>query len=314
LRGIGCAVFIEPSGGGAITKEEAAIKFGDSGNATLYVLSGPSGQGHETVYPEIVAQIFGIDAGRIVLRPSDPAGPALAGGGTVGSRSTASHGGALAATAREVVKKGLDLAAKELEVAGQDLEFSGGQYRVKGTDLAISFEQIVRRYGAALDTLGSIPTAATFPGGAHVAEVEIDPETGEVEVLRYVGVDDCGRVMNHVLLEGQLHGGIMQGIGQALIEHCVYERSSGQLLTGSFMDYAMPRAHMLGEVRLFDKSVPAPGNPLGVKGVGEAGTVGAIPTIANAVIDALQPLGIRHLDFPCSPARVWTAIAKARTA
>src|SRR2546425_9003831 len=132
-------------------------------------------------------------------------------------------------------------------------------------------------------------------------------------VLRYVAVDDCGRVINHVLLEGQLHGGILQGIGQALIEHCVYEPSSGQLLTGSFMDYAMPRAHMLGEVKLFDKSVPAPGNPLGVKGVGEAGTVGAIPSVANAVIDALRPLGIDQLDFPYSPARVWTAIAKAST-
>jgi len=205
------------------------------------------------------------------------------------------------------------LAAKKLEVAREDVEFSGGKYRVKGTDLAISFEEIARRYTADLDTLGSVPTPATFPGGAHVAEVEIDPETGTVEVLRYVAVDDCGRVINHVLLEGQLHGGILQGIGQALIEHCIYERSSGQLLTGSFMDYAMPGAHMLGEVKLFDKSVPAPGNLLGVKGVGEAGTVGAIPSVANAVIDALRPLGIHHLDFPCSPARVWTAIAKAST-
>ncbi|HXL76216.1 MAG TPA: molybdopterin cofactor-binding domain-containing protein, partial [Burkholderiales bacterium] len=312
LRGIGCAVFIEPSGGGAITKEEAAIKFGASGDATLFALSGASGQGHETVYPEIVAGIFGIDAGNIVLRASDPAGPALSGGGTVGSRSTASHGAALAATAREVVKKGLDLAAKQLEVAREDVEFSGGKYRVKGTDLAISFGEIARRYTADLDTLGSVPTPMTFPGGAHVAEVEIDPETGTVEVLRYVAVDDCGRVINHVLLEGQLHGGILQGIGQALIEHCVYEPSSGQLLTGSFMDYAMPRAHMLGEVRLFDKSVPAPGNPLGVKGVGEAGTVGAIPSVANAVIDALRPLGIHQLDFPYSPARIWTAIREAK--
>ncbi len=312
LRGIGCAVFIEPSGGGAITKEEAAIKFGASGDATLFALSGASGQGHETVFPEIVAEIFGIDPGNIVLRASDPAGPALSGGGTVGSRSTASHGAALAATAREVVKKGLDLAAKQLEVAREDVEFSEGKYRVKGTDLAISFEEIARRHASSLDTLGSVPTPMTFPGGAHVAEVEIDPETGTVEVLRYVAVDDCGRVINHVLLEGQLHGGILQGIGQALIEHCVYESSSGQLLTGSFMDYAMPRAHMLGEVKLFDKSVPAPGNPLGVKGAGEAGTVGAIPTIANAVIDALRPLGIRQLDFPYSPARVWAAIREAK--
>jgi carbon-monoxide dehydrogenase large subunit len=310
LRGIGCAVFIEPSGGGQMPKDEAAIKFSDAGAATLYSLSGPGGQGHETVYPEIVAEILGLSSEKIVLKASDPLGPALSGGGTVGSRSTQSHGAALAVTAHEVVRKGLELAAKELEVAPADIEFAGGRYRVKGTDLSVAFEEIARRHGAALDSLGGVPPAVTFPGGAHVAEVEVDPDTGEVEVLRYVAVDDCGRVINHVLLEGQLHGGILQGIGQALAEHCIYDRASGQLLTGSFMDYAMPRAHMLREVRTFDKSVPTPRNPLGVKGVGEAGVVGAIPTVANAVIDALRPLGIHHLDFPFSPARVWQAMQK----
>ena len=310
LRGIGCAVFIEPSGGGQLPKDEAAIKFSDSGTATLYSLSAPCGQGHETVYPEIVAEILGLPEEKIILKESDPLGPALSGGGTVGSRSTQSHGAALAATAKEAVRKGIDLAAKALEVAPQDVEFERGTYRVKGTDLSITFEEIARRHGAALDTLGDVPTAVTFPGGAHIAEVEVDPQTGEVEVLRYVAVDDCGRVMNHVLLKGQLHGGILQGIGQALGEHCIYDRESGQLLTGSFMDYPMPRAHMLGEVRTFDKSVPTPRNPLGVKGVGEAGTVGAIPTVANAVIDALRPVGIHHLDFPFSPARVWQAMQK----
>jgi carbon-monoxide dehydrogenase large subunit len=311
LRGIGCAMFIEPSGGGAAPQEQAAIKFGESGNATLYVLSGPSGQAHETVFPLIVAQVLGLPSDKIELRASDPLGPPLMGGGTVGSRSLMSHGAALYATAQDVVKKGLDFAAKELEVSKADLEFSAGKYRVKGTDLSMAFSEIVKRYGSALDTQGGIPTPIAFPGGAHVCEVEIDPDTGVVEIASYVAVDDCGRVMNHTLVEGQLHGGIVQGIGQALAEHCVYD-ASGQLLTGSFMDYAMPRSDMVTDFKLYDHSVPSPTNPLGVKGTGEAGTTGAIPAVANAVIDALRPLGIDRLDFPYSPSRVWQAIAAAR--
>jgi carbon-monoxide dehydrogenase large subunit len=309
LRGIGCAVFCEPSGAGAAPKEEAVIKFGDSGNATLHVLAGPSGQGHETVLPDVVAEILGLDARDIELKASDPSGPALVGGGTVGSRTMMSHGGALAATAKEVIKKGIDLAARALEVSPADVEFDAGRYRVKGTDLSITLKEIARRYGAGLDARGSIPTPTAFPGGAHVAEVEIDRDTGEVEVLRYVAVDDSGRVLNHVLLDGQLHGGIVQGLGQVLLEHCVYDEASGQLLTGSFMDYAMPRPEILTRVELYDHSVPSPSNPLGVKGAGEAGTTGALPAVANAVIDALRPLGIHHLDFPFSPARVWRAMA-----
>jgi carbon-monoxide dehydrogenase large subunit len=308
LRGIGCAVFCEPSGAGAAPKEEAVIKFGESGNATLHVLAGPSGQGHETVLPEVVGEILGLPFEQITLNASDPSGPSLVGGGTVGSRTMMSHGGALAATAKEVLKKALDFAAKELEVSPGDVEFHSGKFKVKGTDLSITFAEVARRYGAQLDTRGSIPTPTAFPGGAHVAEVEIDRETGEVELLRYVAVDDCGRVLNHVLLDGQLHGGIVQGLGQALVEHCVYDEASGQLLTGSFMDYAMPRPEILKRVELYDHSVPSPSNPLGVKGAGEAGTTGALPAVANAVIDALRPLGIHHLDFPFSAARVWSAM------
>jgi carbon-monoxide dehydrogenase large subunit len=221
------------------------IKFGESGNATLHVLAGPSGQGHETVLPEVVGDILGLNPEDIELRASDPSGPALVGGGTVGSRTMMSHGGALAATAKEVIKKGIDLAARALEVAPQDVEFDNGKYRVRGTDLSITLKELARRYGAELDTRGAIPTPTAFPGGAHVAEVEIDRDTGEVEVLRYVAVDDCGRVLNPVLLDGQLHGGIVQGLGQALAEHCIYDESSGQLLTGSFMDYAMPRPEII---------------------------------------------------------------------
>jgi carbon-monoxide dehydrogenase large subunit len=300
-------MFIEPSGGGHAPQEQAAIRFGDSGNATLYVLSGPSGQAHETVFPRIVAEVLGLPEESIELRASDPRGPALVGGGTVGSRSLMSHGGALYATAQEVVRKGLDLAAKDLEVAAHDVEFRAGHYRIKGTDRIVSFAEVARRYGSALDSRAGIATPVAFPGGAHVCEVEIDPDTGEIEIAAYVAVDDCGRVLNHTLVEGQLHGGIVQGLGQVLAEHCVYD-AQGQLLTGSFMDYAMPRSDMIKDFKLYDHSVPSPSNPLGVKGTGEAGTTGAIPAAANAVIDALRPLGIHQLDFPYSPARVWSAI------
>ena len=312
LRGIGCAIFIEPSGGGSAPKEEVALKFGDSGNASIYALAGPSGQGHETVFPDIVAQVLGMSADKIELRASDPDGPPLAGNGTISSRSMVSHGGAMVFAAREVIRKGMDLAAKDLEVAQQDIEFHQGTYRVKGTDLKVTLEALALKHKSALDSMGEIPAPRAYPGGAHVAEVEIDPETGEMDILRYTAADDCGRVLNHTLLEGQIHGGIMQGIGQVVGEHCQYDAASGQLLTGSFMDYTMPRIGLVRDVRLYDHSVPSPSNPLGVKGAGEAGTTGAVPTLANAVLDALRPLGIDRLDFPYTPARVWEAIQEAK--
>jgi carbon-monoxide dehydrogenase large subunit len=313
LRGIGCAVFVEPAGAGGAPKEEAMIKFGDSGNALLYSMAGPSGQGHETVYPEVVGEALGMDPERITLRASDPDGPALVGEGTIGSRSMMAHGGSLLVAAREVVKKGTELAAKDLEVAPTDLEFRQGRYRVKGTDISVGIEDLAKKHPGALDSKGEIPLPRSFPSGAHVAEVEIDPETGVVDLLRYTAVDDCGRVINHVLLDGQLHGGIAQGIGQVMGEHAIYD-PSGQLLTGTFMDYEMPRADGIPDIRLYDRSIPSPGNPLGAKGAGEAGTTGAVPTVANAVIDALRHLGINTLDLPCTPDRVWRAIrgAKAR--
>jgi len=253
-----------------------------------------------------------MDPENITLRASDPDGPRLVGEGTIGSRSMMAHGGALVVAAREVVRKGSELAAKDLEVAPSDLEFAKGRYHVKGTDVSIGMEDLAKKYGSALDSGGEIPLPRSFPSGAHVAEVEIDPETGVVEILRYTAVDDCGRVINHVLLDGQLHGGIAQGIGQVMGEHAIYDPASGQLLTATFMDYEMPRADGMPEIRLYDRSIPSPGNPLGVKGAGEAGTTGAVPTVANAVIDALRPLGIHHLDFPYTPDRVWHAIREAR--
>jgi carbon-monoxide dehydrogenase large subunit len=307
LRGIACSVFVEPAGAGGGPKEEVDIRFGSSGEAVIHALCGPSGQGHETVYPEVMAQITGVEPERITLKAGDPDGPPLVGEGTIGSRSMMAHGGAIAVAAREIVRKAQDLAAKDLEVAPQDIEFKDGRFSVKGTDLSVTMAQIMQKHGAALDTKGETPQPRSFPTGAHVAEVEADPETGAVQLLAYYAVDDCGRVINHTLLEGQVHGGIVQGIGQAMGEHAVYD-DTGQLLTASFMDYHMPRADEQPPMTLRDRPIPSPNNPLGVKGAGEAGTTGAVPTVSNAVIDALRPLGINHLEFPFSPSRVWAAI------
>ena len=310
LRGIGCAVFIEPSGGAG--QEEIAIRFDAQGLPQLFTLAGPSGQGHETVFPDLVAGILGMSADKVTLRASDPDGPPLVGTGSFGSRSLISHGGALSLGAHEVVQKGLVLAAKELEVAAADIVFENGRYRVPGTDLSVALEELARKHAGGeshpLDVTTKLNTAAAFPSGAHVAEVEIDPDTGVLELLRYIAVDDCGKIYNHKLVEGQLLGGLMQGIGQIMGEHCVYDRESGQFLTGTFMDYFMPRADSLPEVVLRDRPTISPSNPLGAKGAGEAGATGAIPTVANAVIDALSPLGIHHLEMPYSPHNVWAAI------
>ena len=316
LRGMGLAAFVEPSGGGG--SEDVAIVFDKSGNPVLYAVSGPSGQGHETAFPEIVSRILGVPAEQITYRPSDPDGPSLKGGGTVGSRSTMSHGVGLHLAAIETVEKGKKLASDHLEAAAADIEFSEGRYRVRGTDVSIGLVELARLCagpeGNELDTFTSATTSGAFPSGVHVAEVELDPETGVVEVCSYVAVDDSGTVINHVLVEGQLHGGIMQGLGQVLGEQCVYDKASGQLVTGSYMDYEMPRADAMDQLDLFDRGVPSPNNPLGVKGVGEAGTTGAVPTLANAIIDALRPLGINHLETPFTPQKLWHAMAQAREA
>lgn len=310
LRGIGCAVFIEPSG--SVGQESIAITFGSDGRPSLFTLAGPSGQGYETVYPKIVAKILGLDADSLTLRSSDPAGPVLTGTGSYGSRSLISHGSALHHGALEVVAKGLELAARQLEVSAADIVFDRGRYTVKGTDLAISFQDLAKRHAGAgphpLDTATKVPVSAAFPSGAHVSEVEIDPETGEVEIVNYVAVDDCGVVYNHKIVEGQMLGGLMQGIGQVMGEQCVYDPDSGQLLTGSFMDYVMPRADALPNVTLRDRPVPSPANPLGAKGAGEAGATGSVPCLANAVHHALAAAGVGQVAMPYTMSRIWSAI------
>jgi len=315
LRGIGCAVFIEPSGG--VGQEEIVIRFDRDGALDLFTGSGASGQGHETVFPALVADILGVASDTVRLRASDPDAPPLVGTGSFGSRSLISHGGALVTGAREVIRKGTELAARELEVAESDLTLENGRYRVPGTDVSIGFAELARKLAGdgehPLNTRLKVDIAGAFPSGAHVSEVDIDPATGVLELIRYVAVDDAGKIYNHTIVEGQMVGGLMQGIGQALGEHCVYDPETGQFLTGTLMDYYIPRADALPELAFYDRPVPSPTNPLGAKGAGEAGTTGAIPTIANAVIDALTPCGIAHLDMPFTPHRIWQAILNATT-
>ena len=289
------------------------IKFGDSGNALVYALAGPRGRGTRRCSRRSSREILGMDPDKIALRASDPDGPALVGNGTISSRSMMSHGGAMVFAAREVIRKGLDLAAKDLEVAPQDIEFEAGRYRVKGTDLSVTLEAIVAKKHAQRARFdGRDSGAARVPERrARGRGGDRSRRPGEIEILRYTAVDDCGRVLNHTLLEGQIHGGIVQGIGQVIGEHCDLRRASGQLLTGSFMDYSMPRADACATCGSTTTRCRRPSNPLGVTGAGEAGTTGAVPTLANAVLDALRPLGIEHLDFPYTAARVWEAIVAA---
>jgi aerobic carbon-monoxide dehydrogenase large subunit len=314
LRGIGLALFLEPSGG--VGKEQAEIRIQSDGRLALYSNAGPSGQGHETVFPQIVADVLGIPADRIELRYNDVAAPKLAGTGSFGSRSLISHGRALQATAKEILEKGRKLAAEEFEVAPGDVVFDSGHYKVAGTDLAMTLQTLIERRASEaahpLDSNVTVDLATAFPSGAHVAEVEIDPDTGALEVKSYVAADDCGTIFNHTLVEGQLHGGLMQGLGQVVGEHIAYDRDSGQLLSGTFMDYFMPKADNAPPITLIDCGVPSPANPLGAKGAGEAGATGVVPTLANAVLDALKQAGVRKLDMPYTSDRIWRAVQEAK--
>jgi carbon-monoxide dehydrogenase large subunit len=315
LRGIGCAVFIEPSGGGGVPKDQVAIQFDAKGVARLYLTATASGQGYETVFPDLIAAITGLDPDRMEVCASDPDGPALMGGAAIGSRTGMTAGSGFKVAAEEVVKKGLALASEALEASPLDVEFQDGRYAVKGTDKTITLSELVLRHAGGathpLDTISEVPAARAFPSGAHVAEVEIDAETGVAQVVAYTAVDDCGNLINHQLAEGQLHGGIVHSAGHVFGEDCRYDAESGQMLAGSFMDYIMPRADLLRGLRAFDGGVPSPNNFLGAKGVGESGAVGALPTCMNAVADALRRAGVKDFNLPATPSRLWAAIRRA---
>jgi len=312
-RGRGIATYIEASAaGGFAPYDQAHITWERDGSVTLRTASHSHGQGHETTLAQVVASVLGIPLESIRLRTSEPdffmtANP------TGGSRTLLGIGSAMLLAAREIVDKGKPLAAEELESALADLEFLEGRYRIKGTDRAIEIAALAKKHPGKLDLdfrdRPKVPS--TFPNGCHVAEVEIEPETGSIEIVSYVAVDDAGTIVNHQIVEGQMQGGITQGAGHILGEQAVYDES-GQLLSGSFMDYPMPRAVLVENLRVLDFPVPTATNPLGAKGVGEAGVTGSMPCLMNAVLDALRQGGVTHFDMPATPQRIWAALRAAK--
>jgi carbon-monoxide dehydrogenase large subunit len=273
------------------------------------------GQGLWTSYAQIVAERLGVTPEAVVIVQGDTA-VVKSGGGSGGSRSLQVGGGAVLAGANAAIEAGRKLAAGALEAAEGDIEFRGGRFAIAGTDRGIGlFELAAKQPGAKLVVTGSATAKEqTWPNGCQVAEVEIDPDTGIITVTRHTAVDDIGCVMNPLIAHGQIQGGIAQGIGQALLEHTVHDPATGQLLTGSFMDYAMPRADDIPTALRcdFDETTPTALNALGAKGAGESGTHGAVPAVVNAVIDALSELGIREIDMPVTREKVWQAIRSAR--
>src|SRR5581483_9290676 len=293
----------------------ARLHLDDDGGVTIFIGSQSSGQGHLTSYAQIVAEHLALPPERVRMRQGDT--DLIASGvGTGGSSSIPCGGASVAGAADKLAKTLKDLAAEALETAPHDLEFVDGAMRVAGTDRMISFAELARRPAAQKRRTvrhAFAPTEATYPNGTHLAEVEIDPETGATRILRYVVVDDFGVTLNPLLLAGQVHGGAVQGIGQALMENAVYDRDSGQLVSASLMDYALPRAADLCGFTFETRNVPCRNNPLGVKGAGEAGAIGSCPAVMNAIMDALwRAYRIRHLDMPATPERVWAAIAEGK--
>ena len=313
LRGRGIATYIEASGsGGFAPYDQARIDWDEDGGITLRATSHSHGQGHHTAYAQIVSGVLGVPMESIRLRSAD-ADMHMVGNPTGGSRSLFGVGSVMLMAAQEVARKGLALAAEELEAAQQDIEFVEGKYRIKGTDRKVDIRELAKKHPGALDLdLKDKKVGATFPNGCHIAEVEIEPQTGEAEIVRYVACDDAGNIINHQIVEGQMQGGITQGAGHIFGEQAVYDPESGQLLNGSFMDYPMPRAVLVNNLTVLDHPVPTKTNPLGAKGVGEAGVTGSMPCLMNAVMDALRQAGVEHFDMPASPQRVWSALQAAR--
>ena len=322
LRGWGMAYFVEEA---AIFNDRMDIRFDPSGQVTILAGTHSHGQGHATVYAQMVSEWLGVPFENIRFIQGDTDEVPI-GRGTYGSRSMMVGGNALRDAATKIIDKAKPMAAKMLEASAEDIEFKDGSFRVVGTDKAVPLTNVAKAFyapmflpkemGVGLEAAGTFAAEPPcYPNGCHVAEVEVDPQTGVVSVVRYVAVDDVGKVMNRLLAEGQVHGGVAQGLGQALMEDIVYD-ADGQLLSGSFMDYAMPRADDLPDIGNGFAEVPSTTNPLGVKGCGEAGCTGAPPAIMAALLDALKPYGIEELDMPATAERVWAAIngAKAKAA
>ena len=305
LRGRGMSTYIEATGAGFAPQDQIEMKWGADGSLTMYAPTHNHGQGHETTYAQLVSGVLGIPLEKIKLRTAG-ADFYISGNATGGSRSLLAVGGVMFLGAHELVKKGMALAAEALEAAQADIEFAAGEYRIKGTDRKISIQSLAAREPGKMDLAYANKFGACFPNGCHIAEVEITPDTGEAEVVSYVACDDAGNIINHQIVEGQVQGGLAQGAGQVFDEIAVYDEA-GQLLTGSFMDYAMPRPGGVGGLKLLEHPVPTKLNPLGAKGVGEAGVTGSLPALMNAVVDALG----QHFEMPATPRRLWEALQKA---
>jgi carbon-monoxide dehydrogenase large subunit len=316
LRGFGIGNFLEVTA--PPSKELADVKFNADGTVTLATGTQDFGMGHATPFAQVLSQQLGIPFDKITMLQGD-SDKLIAGGGSGGSKSIMHTGTAIVEAAAKIIEKGKELSGYALEAAPSDIAFEKGNFTIVGTDRAISIMELAGKLHSgfkppadapqSLDVahVSDGPAASTYPNGCHIAEVEVDPETGIIDLVSYVSVNDFGTVINPMIVEGQLHGGVVQGIGQALMELVVYDKE-GQLLSGSFMDYAMPRAADVPMFSLADHPAPAKTNPLGVKGCGEAGCAGALTSVMNAVIDALGDHGIRHLDMPLTPFRIWQAL------
>ncbi|APO51791.1 xanthine dehydrogenase family protein molybdopterin-binding subunit [Bradyrhizobium diazoefficiens] len=314
IRGIGLASYVEICG--VMGEETANVRLDPNGDVTVLIGTQSSGQGHQTAYAQIVAEQFGVAPERVHVRQGDTDEIAT-GLGTGGSASIPSGGVSVERATRELGAKLKEIAAQALEASAGDLEISEGVLRIAGTDRSISFADLAKRPGVDPSKLNGSATFAsadgTYPNGTHVAEVEIDPATGIIKIVNYVIVDDFGKTLNPLLLAGQVHGGAMQGIGQALMEQVVYGAGDGQLITATFMDYALPRAADGPDFVFETANVPCKTNPMGVKGAGEAGAIGSCPAVVNAIVDGLwREYKIDHIDMPATPERVWIAISEHR--
>jgi aerobic carbon-monoxide dehydrogenase large subunit len=319
LRGRGIGYFLEEA---AVFNDRMVLRFDPSGMLTILAGTHSHGQGHNTVYAQMVHEWLGVPFENIRYVQGDTDAVPI-GRGSYGSRSMHVGGNALKRAADAIVEKAKQMAAMMLEAAASDIEFNDGAFRIVGTDRALSLTVVAKafyrpahlpaQFDVGLEASGTFAAEPpNYPNGCHVCEVEIDPETGMVTLARYAAVDDVGKIMNHLLCEGQIHGGVAQGVGQALMERIVFDEQ-GQLVTGSFQDYAMPRADDFPDLQSELTEVPARTNPLGVKGAGEAGATGAPPAVIGAILDALKPLGIEHIDMPATPSRVWAAIKAHET-
>jgi carbon-monoxide dehydrogenase large subunit len=314
LRGIGVATYIEACGNNG--PDTATVRLDDDGMVTVLVGTQASGQGHHTAFAQIIADHLGLPPERVRVVQGDTDLIAT-GTGTGGSSSIPCGGASVAGAAEKLANNLKILAAEALEAAAGDLELADGAVRVAGTDRQMALADLAQRAGARSNLLTTndafVPEAATYPNGTHIAELEVDPDTGGIRLVDYTVVDDFGITLNPLLLAGQVHGGAVQGIGQALMENTVYDPGSGQLLTASLTDYALPRAEDCPPFTFETRNVPCRTNPLGVKGAGEAGAIGSCPAVMNALVDALwRAYRIRHVDMPATPEKVWAAIAEGK--